>query len=29
MEKMDDMIRIYGKTKEIYFDNKKIYLVAE
>ena len=29
VEKMDDMIRIYGQTKEIYFDDKKIYLVTE
>lgn len=28
IEKMKDMIRIYGHTKEIYFDDKKIYLVA-
>ena len=27
VEKMDDMILIYGQTKEIYFDNQMIYLV--
>lgn len=27
-EKMGDMIRIYGHTEEIYFDNKQIYLIA-
>jgi hypothetical protein len=28
VEKMDDLTRIYGQTKEIYFDDKRIYLVA-
>ena len=28
IEKMNDMIQIYGHTEEIYFDNKQIYLVA-
>jgi len=28
VEKMDDLIRIYGHTQEIYFDDKQIYLVA-
>jgi len=27
-EKMENMIRIYGHTKEIYFDSQQIYLVA-
>ncbi|MFR1795567.1 MAG: hypothetical protein ACLSWR_03475 [Ruthenibacterium sp.] len=27
-EKMNDLIQIYGKTNEICFDDKKIYLVA-
>ncbi len=29
IEKLEDMVRIYGYTQEIYFDNKMIYLVAE
>ena len=29
VEKMNDMAQIYGKTNEIYFDDKRIYLVAE
>lgn len=29
VEKMDDMIRIYGQTNAICFDDKNIYLVAE
>lgn len=28
IEKMDEMIQIYGRTEEIYFDGKKVYLVA-
>lgn len=28
IEKMNDMIQIYGHTEEIYFDNNQIYLVA-
>ncbi len=28
VEKMSDMIQIYGHTTEIYFDDKQIYLVA-
>ena len=28
MEKMNDMIRIYNHTTEIYFDEKQIYVVA-
>ena len=28
IEKINDMIQIYGRTQEIYFDNKIIYLVA-
>lgn len=28
-EKMNDMIQIFGHTKDIFFDDKKIYLVAE
>lgn len=28
VEKLDDMIRIYGHTTEICFDNKQIYLIA-
>ena len=27
-EKMGDMIRIYGHTEEIFFDDKQVYLVA-
>ena len=27
-EKLNDMIQIYGKTEEIYFNDKYIYLVA-
>lgn len=29
VEKMNDMIQIYNHTSEIYFDEKKIYLVSE
>lgn len=29
LEKMQDMIRIYNHTKEIYFDQKQIYLITE
>ena len=29
VEKMNDMAQIYEKTNEIYFDDKRIYLVAE
>lgn len=29
VEKMGDMIQIYAHTREIYFDDKEIYLVAE
>lgn len=28
-EKMNDMIQIFGHTKDIFFDDKQIYLVAE
>lgn len=28
MEKMDDLIKIYNHTSQIYFDNEKIYLFA-
>lgn len=28
MDKMEDMIRIYNHTDRIYFDDKKIYLIA-
>ena len=28
IEKMNDMIQIYNHTKQIYFDEQKIYLVA-
>jgi len=28
VDKLNDMIQIYGHTEEIYFDNKQIYLVA-
>lgn len=28
IEKMNDIIQIYGHTEEIYFDNNQIYLVA-
>lgn len=28
VEKMNDLIQIYGHTQEIYFDDKNIYLVA-
>jgi len=28
VEKLDDMIRIYGHTTEICFDDKQIYLIA-
>ena len=27
-EKMDDMIRIYGHTEEIFFDDEQVYLVV-
>ena len=27
-EKMQDLIRIYNHTAEIYFDEEKLYLVA-
>ena len=29
MDKMDDMIQIYNHTKQICFDDKRIYLVAD
>lgn len=29
LEKMQDMIRIYNHTKEIYFDQKQIYLITD
>lgn len=28
-EKMDDMIRIYNKTQDIYFDENRIYLLSD
>lgn len=28
VEKLNDMIQIYGRTTEIYFDDKEIYLIA-
>ena len=28
VEKMNDMVQIYGHTQEIYFDDKRVYLVA-
>ena len=28
VDKMEDMIRIYNRTSQIYFDNEKIYLLA-
>ena len=29
VEKLEELIQIYGHTEEIYFDDKKIYLLAE
>lgn len=29
IEKLEDMIQIYGRTQDIYFDDKMIYLVAK
>ena len=28
VDKMNDMIKIYNHTEEIYFDDEKIYLVV-
>lgn len=28
IDRMEDMIQIYNHTEQIYFDDKKIYLIA-